>query len=251
MKKVVYFDEGSVTDYMQIVQKWNLSQTIELLSETQKRAEEDLTAEVKLNPFASIFTALAGFSASVGGKVNLSAAANTDKLAKTILQNTVLSDFLEACKEIENSIDKFESYHLTEPAGSLTEMLKFSVYTHMMNGSTRISTNENIELSIEKFDETIKLAKGYFEYIGIKDDRKAVFRFNLDALKNNYRSSDLTTMNLSIYTIRVGIITDKELDFKNNSNTNNQKRFFDEKSEDTSRTYFEYELYDVLLAGVE
>ncbi|KNZ40683.1 hypothetical protein AKG39_16340 [Acetobacterium bakii] len=181
----------------------------------------------------------------------MSAAANTDKLAKTILQNTVLSDFLEACKEIENSIDKFESYHLTEPAGSLTEMLKFSVYTHMMNGSTRISTNENIELSIEKFDETIKLAKGYFEYIGIKDDRKAVFRFNLDALKNNYRSSDLTTMNLSIYTIRVGIITDKELDFKNNSNTNNQKRFFDEKSEDTSRTYFEYELYDVLLAGVE
>ncbi|WKY44851.1 DUF6414 family protein [Eubacteriaceae bacterium ES2] len=251
MKKVVYFDEGSVTDYMQIVNKGDLSQTIELLSGTQKNATVDGELGVKLNPFASIFTAIAGISANVGGKVSLSSSKNAEKLATTILQNTVLSDFLEVCKE-DDDIVKFDRYQLKEPTGSLSEMLKFSVYTHMMNGSTRINSSDNIELNIDKFDETIKLAKGYFEFLGIDGDEKIVFRFNLDTLRNNYRSTDLTTMDLTIYAIQVGHITDKELDFKNyNSCTVEAQRFCDRKYDEMVVDFPVYKLYDVLLAGVE
>lgn len=257
MKKIVYFDEGSVTDYMQIVQEGNMSKTTELLNQTQRGIEASGSAEVKLNPFASLLTAIAGFSANVAGKTSLTSAANTDKIAKTIIQNTLLTDFLDICDKEKSQIRKFKDYILSEPKGSLTELLKMSVYTNMMNGSTALDSSDDIELNINKFDETIKLAKGYFEFIGICETKNVVFRFNLDALRNNYRSSDLTRMNLVIYAINVGEISLQELNFseemKKTSKITEQPRYFSNQKieEDADESEKQFKMYDVLLAGVE
>lgn len=257
MMKIVYFDEGSVTDYMQIVQEGSVFKTTELLEQTNKEIGGEMDVEAKLNPFASLLTAIAGFSANVSAKTNLSATLNTDKMAKTIIQNTLLTDFLDVCKNEGSQIKEFKEYNLFEPQGSLTELLKVSVYTNMMKGSTVVDSSDNIELSINKFDETIKMAKGYFEFLGEKEGKKVVFRFNLDALRNNYRSSDLTKMNLVIYALKVGRITLEELNFteemKGISQEPNQLSYFNanSKKNDRSNPDDKYEMYDVLLAGVE
>ncbi len=260
MKKIVYFDEGSITDYMQIEQEGSLSKTTELLKQTQKGIEASGNIEIKLNPFASLLTAIAGFSANVSGKTNLTASVNTDKMAKTIIQNTLLTDFLDICNDENDSIEKFENYVLSEPKGSLTEFLKISVYTNMMNGSTVIDSSDNIELSIDKFDETIRMAKGYFEFLGEEKQKKVIFRFNLDALRNNYRSTDLTRMDLVIYAVKVGNVSLKQLNFseemKGTSSDNKQPKFFDKEKEQTENENIldfdeKFNMYDVLLSGIK
>lgn len=264
MKKIVYFDEGSVTDYMQIVQEGSLIKTTELLSQTQKGVGSSGDADIKLNPFASLLTAIVGLSANVSGKINVSTSYNTDKMAKTIIQNTLLSDFLTVCNAEKSRIEKFSGFILSEPKGSLTELLKISVYTNMMNGRTLIDTSDEIELNIEKFNETIKMAKGYFEFLGEKEDRQVIFRFNLEALRNNYRSTDLTRMDLLIYGVQVGKVSLNQLNFNEEvrlaSDKEKQPKFFklddvkdeekDGKKKKIKNSDVELEMFDVFLAGV-
>lgn len=262
MKKVVYFDEGSVTDYLQIVRKGNMTNTTSLLKEIDKEKSGEAGLEGAFNPFASLLTAITGFSTKISAKGNISASSRTDKMAKTIIQNTVLSDFLEMINDKEtqqNDIVRFTGYELSEPIGSLTEFLKISVYTNMMNGSTPLNTSDNLELNVNKFDETIKMAKGYFEFIGINknaETHKIVFRFNLDALRNNYRSTDLTKMDLEIYAIRVGKVSKKDINFVEemkpiSKKSNPSKLVPGEKASSEKAMHEErFDLYDVLCAGV-
>lgn len=264
MKKIVYFDEGSVTDYMQIVQEGSLVKTTELLRQTQKGLGASGDANIKLNPLASLLTAIAGLSANVSGKINVSTSYNTDKMAKTIIQNTLLSDFLTVCNAENSQIEDFSGFTLSEPKGSLTELLKISAYTNMMNGRTLIDTSDEIELNIEKFNETIKMAKGYFEFLGVKEERKVIFRFNIEALRNNYRSIDLTRMDLLIYGVQVGKASLNQLNFneeiKLEPDKEEQPKFFkpnnikggekDKKSENDTKSDIELEMFDVFLAGV-
>lgn len=264
MKKIVYFDEGSVTDYMQIVQEGSLVKTTELLSQTQKGLGASVGADIKLSPFASLLTAIAGLSANFSGKINMSTSYNTDKMAQTIIQNTLLSDFLTVCKAENSQIENFSGFTLSEPKGSLTELLKISAYTNMMNGRTLIDTSDEIELNIEKFNETIKMAKGYFEFLGVKEERKVIFRFNIEALRNNYRSIDLTRMDLLIYGVQVGKVSLNQLNFneeiKLETGKEEQLKFFkldnimdgekDKKSGNITESGRELEMFDVFLAGV-
>lgn len=264
MKKIVYFDEGSVTDYMQIVQEGSLVKTTELLSQTQKGLGASGGVDIKLSPFASLLTAIAGLSANFSGKINMSTSYNTDKMAQTIIQNTLLSDFLTVCKAENSQIENFSGFTLSEPKGSLTELLKISAYTNMMNGRTLIDTSDEIELNIEKFNETIKMAKGYFEFLGVKEERKVIFRFNIEALRNNYRSIDLTRMDLLIYGVQVGKVSLNQLNFneeiKLETGKEEQLKFFkldnivdgqkDKKSGNITESGRELEMFDVFLAGV-
>lgn len=75
----------------------------------------------------------------------------------------------------------------------MTEFLTLSAYTNIMAGSQAV--NEDYELNISKLHETLKLAKGYFEFQGdTKSDEMKIYRFNIDALRNNYRSTDLESV---------------------------------------------------------
>ena len=93
--KIVYFDEASVTDYVQIVAGGELQKTTELLKESSAEAAANVetTAGVKMS---GIFKAILGLEASGSVSANASASINTDRIAKNIVKNTILTDFLES-----------------------------------------------------------------------------------------------------------------------------------------------------------
>lgn len=260
MKKIVYFDEESATDYLQIFSGGNLEKTTELLRETTKNADANLGTSVSVNGDKSLsgfFSALLGFNGSVEMKATAGAGIQTSNLAKSILQNTILTDFLDNVKADPTSIVKFSNYQLEVEKDSLTYIVMISPFMSMISGSSALDDNEEYDLAIDKVDETLKLAKGYYEFIGqnnIDEEGKVIFRFNISAFKNNYRITDIRKMDLVMYAVQVGSAYIDDLTFNSEfdlkaSNTN--PHFKAEDNNKAKKEHMKLKVFDVLLAGVE
>ena len=130
----------------------------------------------------------------------------------------------------------------------------------MLGKSGGIKAGE-FDLFIDKIDNAIKAGKGYFEFVGEKNEEKVVLRFNIEAFKNNYKISDLLKMNLSIYGIKVGTTTLEKLNINNELNLDEKITIgkdnpsyikeSDKQDEVDEEMKKELDVYDVLLAGVE
>ena len=86
--KIVYFDEDSITDYVQIVAGGSLETTTELLksSEANEKQEGGVTAK---GGIGGIFKALVGWEASANGDISAGLALNRNKMVKNIMKNTI------------------------------------------------------------------------------------------------------------------------------------------------------------------
>lgn len=132
-----------------------------------------------------------------------------------------------------------------------------SPYLSMLNGGANIPAGE-FNIAIDKLDNTIKNAKGYYEFVGIREEEKVIFRFNIKSFKNNYKAADLQKMDISIYAIKVGKSSIEKLNFNNEfevdevysikDNPDYEKK---EKVEIDESIKDDLPVYDVLLAGVE
>ena len=93
MQKIIYFDEESVTDYVQIVEGGKLEKTTELLNGT----EENLNAKTKTSGsvgISGVFKAILGLESKIDANLDLGTSLNTNRMAKNILKNTILTDFI-------------------------------------------------------------------------------------------------------------------------------------------------------------
>ncbi|QGX45252.1 DUF6414 family protein [Streptococcus equinus] len=263
--KIVYFDEASVTDYVQIVAGGELQKTTELLKESSAEADTNVeaTAGVKM---LGIFKAILGLEASGSVSANASASINTDRIAKNIVKNTILTDFLESVdgnvktngKAAKGAIKKFENYKISVEKESLSYMVMVSPYLSMMKNGTNIPAGD-FSIAVEKLENALKSAKGYYEFVGTKGNSKVILRFNISSLRNNYKINDLLKMNLSIYAIKVGTSSLDQLNINNEldidassilpSNPEYKPEEDSEELEDDKTK--KIDVYDVLLAGVE
>lgn len=155
----------------------------------------------------------------------------------------------------ENSIKKFAGYSISAPKDSLSYVALISPYLSMLKGGTSIPAGE-FSIAADRLDNTIKNAKGYYEFVGSREDKKVILRFNIKSFKNNYKATDLTKMDLSIYAIKVGSSSISQLDFNNEldinpmtkDNPSYQKSENNRKGADPEERL---DVFDVLLAGVE
>jgi hypothetical protein len=92
--KIVYFDEESVTDYIQIVEGGNLEKTTELLNETTKNGQAEVNAKAS-GGIGGVLKALVGFETKVSVDAELETSFNTNQMVKNILKNTILTDFID------------------------------------------------------------------------------------------------------------------------------------------------------------
>lgn len=99
--KIVYFDEDSVTDYVQIVAGGTLEKTTELLNSSDLSEEQKADVSAK-GGIGGVFKALLGWEASASGEVSAGLALNRNKMVKNIVKNTILTDFLHIIDENEN-----------------------------------------------------------------------------------------------------------------------------------------------------
>ena len=94
----------------------------------------------------------------------------------------------------------------------------FKMFTpYLIMTSSNIKTNE-ISFDISKMDEAFKSGKGYYELLATHKNKSCVFRFNIEAFRNNYSIADLTKMDLVYYGVKVGKVDISMLDISNEFN---------------------------------
>jgi len=257
--KVVYFDEDSVTDYMQIVAGGKLEKTTELLNESSDEGKAKAAAKASVG-VGGLLKALVGFEATASVDTSLETSFNANSMVRNIVKNTMLTDFIDALEKdnsSESAMRKFKNYSITAPKESLSFIALLSPYLSMMKGGSSLPAGE-FNIAIEKIDNTIKSAKGYYDFLGTKDNESVIFRFNIKAFKNNYKVTDLLKMDITMYAVRVGTSSlakldiNSELDIDSNYTVKDNPSYVREnKTIEVNDADKPLDVYDVLLAGVE
>ena len=264
--KIVYFDEESVTDYVQIVAGGEMESTTELLKSRYALGEQTGSLNGKAG-ISGIFKALTGWGVSAEGTISENLSFNSNKLVKNIVKNTILTDFLQildeektktiASKTNKGAIKKFEGYSLSVEKDSLSYMVMVSPYLSMIKTNSSMSAGE-FDIAIDKFESTLKSAKGYYEFVGTKNNSKVVLRFNINSFRNGYTIADLLKMDLAVYAIKVGRTSIKMLDVNKELDMNvsfipkdNPSYEFGDKDSIAASSDRMLDVFDVLLAGVE
>ena len=102
--KVIYFDEGSAADYMQITSGGELKKTTEFITDVTGDAGANVKVEADVNSkgkgLPTLFKALTGFGVEASVEGHAGVEAKKEKIAKTILENTLLADFVELIDKI-------------------------------------------------------------------------------------------------------------------------------------------------------
>lgn len=251
MVKVMYFDESSTIDYLDIYNGGN--EKSEKESKQIKNKDAETKAEVKGNSRFS--TWFAGVSSEVGATGTLSKVKET--IVKTTISNTILTEFLEKAVG-DSKITKIIKHEIYPPKDSFAYLKMFTPFLLMTN--SQFPTSNGIQIDASKIDEALKSGKGYYEMLATnKEKEKSVLRFNILAFRNNYSISDLPKMDLEFYCIKVGTTKESLLGYKNememnqtcNSSTSLVMELENDGSgENSSENEPDLPLYDVLLAGV-
>ena len=265
--KIVYFDEDSVTDYVQIVAGGKMEKTTELLNTRKGTEQQSVQVSAKAG-IGGVFKALLGWEASAGAEVTAGLAFNSTKMAKNIIKNTILTDFLAVLdaqtsqgtnlsKLSSGTIRKFSGYSISAEKDSLSYIVMVSPYLSMLKAGSAIPAGE-FNIAVDKLDNALRHAKGYYEFLGVKGRSRAILRFNINAFRNGYMISDLLKMNLSIYAIKVGKTTlemlnvNKELGMNVSFIPKDNPSYEESDDEaDNSSGSQVLDVFDVLLAGVE
>jgi hypothetical protein len=192
MIKVVYFDEESASDYLDISSGGKAASTSEDVKERTKemhgKVEAGLIAKLSWLPFLGASGELsAGTGASAAGRSILS---------KT-LSNTILTDYLAKAAD-DPRVLQLRDVQVTAPKDSMAFMKMFTPYMVLLK-------LEDVPVDLARMDEVLAGAKGYYELLGEGEDgTKRVLRFNIKAFRNNYGLTDLGRMRLVFHGVLVG-----------------------------------------------
>lgn len=225
--KIVYFDEDSVTDYVQIVAGGELENTEELLRSRDATEEQEGSASVK-GGLGGVFKALLGWEAKGSADITAGLSFSSEKMVKNIVKNTILTDFLAILESNGNdclnkakmprgAIKKFKNYSISVEKDSLSYIVMVSPYLGMLKNGSEIPAGD-FNIAIDQLDNALRHAKGYYEFVGTRNRSQVILRFNINSFRNGYTISDLLKMELSIYAIKVGrtsldmLKVNKELD---------------------------------------
>lgn len=255
MYKVIYFDEGSATDFLQIYYGGN----IEVVDEKDGKISYKVSGSIDGNAkVGKNFLSLIKASISLNGSANIEK--SKDSILKSTITNTLLSDFVEFAKSDENNnqIDIFRGFKVDSINQSLTFLKMYSPYFRMFKEDTEYTKDFN-EFNFIEVDDILKGAKGYYELLAINGNEKVILRFNINSFRNSYTLTDLTKMDLTYYAIKVGKCKLEDLLIENEFPKENDimkkltaEEIFNERmTDDVDDTNYTLNIYDVLLAGVD
>ncbi|MEN6471709.1 MAG: DUF6414 family protein [Clostridiaceae bacterium] len=265
--KIIYFDEDSITDYVQIVAGGEMENTKELLNSREGNEQQNVKATVK-GGIGGVFKALLGWEVGASADISAGLSFNSSKMVKNIVKNTILTDFLailenqgtlkrSVSKMPQGAITKFKDYSISAEKDSLTYMVMVSPYLSMLKTGSAIPAGE-FNIAVDKLDNALRHAKGYYEFVGIKGRSRVILRFNINSFKNGYTISDLLKMNLSVYGIKVGRTTldmlnvSKELGMNVSIIPKDNPSYEEQNANAESALKLQVlDVFDVLLAGVE
>ena len=265
--KIIYFDEAFVADFMQIIAGGELKKTTEFISEVNTDLGANLGMDGSIgtekNSLSKIFSFLSGASINAEAGVNAGLSRKSNRIAKNILENTLLADFialLDADKRRPinkrcSGIKVFPKLVVRPETNSFSYIMLIAPFLSIIDGELPIKTNdgESMKIDITKVEEAIEKGRGYYEFIATVDGKDIILRFNRSAFRNNYTMSDLPKMQLTYYAIHVGQIEKTDLQVQREFDfgiTKNSKRIDYTSSALGNSATTEVNVYDVVLAGI-
>lgn len=245
--KVIYFDESSATDYLCVCAGGTQQTTKEDIEEKAK----ELAGKAGVGLFARL-----SWLPFLGGEGNASLEAEYSKsgssLIQTTLSNTVLTDFIAEADDDERVV-KMDSCKVRPAKNSIAYFKSFTPYLTIAKSEQHLEDGTTIDIS--ELDEAFLRGKGYYEMLVDTDDNKSacIFRFNINAFRNNYNIADLIKMDMKYYVLKVGTALESELPIEREFAMMVQEKRFDainivDGIEETGENRLD--VFDVILAGV-
>lgn len=240
--KIVYFDEQSASDYLDISAGGRSAMTKEAVqnrvAEMHTKVEASIAAKFSWVPFL-------GGSAEAGG--GGSAGRGSESILSKTLSNTILTDYLDKV-DTDQRVRRLEGLQLTASKDSMAYMKMYTPYM--------VAAKDNDDtVDLARLDEALASAKGYYELIGEHQStgEKCILRFNLHAFRNSYGLTDLARMRLSYHGVLVGrslessLTMAAEMDPKARPVARTALNLVDDTAPEAEA---ELDVYDVILAGV-
>lgn len=253
MQKIIYFDEGSATDILQIEYGGELISIDEDKGTVHFGGNVELLGEAggKINLFTAI-------KAAFNTKVSTNASKTSDSLVTKTISNTILSDFYKLRHKLvdEKKVYCFENFQVRPIRNSFSFMKMYTPYMKIIKEDSPLMADMQ-DFDIHNFDEILLSAKGYYELLAFNGNTRVIFRFNINAFKNAYSLMDLPKMGLNYYAIEVGEASEKDLDIQNEMDVNQQNArmsatdILEDEVDDSNHSGPLLKVYDVILAGVE
>ena len=265
--KIVYFDEAFVADFMQIIAGGELKKTTEFITEVNAGIEGAAGVQAGIgtetNALSKIFKFLSGatIDAEVGINTNLSR--KSDRIAKNILENTLLADFIALLDSDHrrsknkrcNGIRVFPKVIVRPEVNSFSYIMLIAPFLSMIDGELPFKTSDGnaMKIDITKIEEAIEKGRGYYEFVATVNGKDVILRFNRSSFRNSYTMSDLPKMRLTYYAIHVGQIDKSDLQVQREfefGTTKSSRRVDYASAVEGGSIASEIDVYDVVLAGV-
>lgn len=240
--KIVYFDEESASDLLDIAAGGKETASKEVSKERTAEVEAEARAKA-----AAKFNWLPFF----GGSAEAGAAASASALGRSILNktlsNTILTDYLSKL-DLLGGVQRLESITVSARAESAAYMKMFTPYLAMLK-------IDELPVNLAELDTALTSAKGYYELLGEGiDGTKSILRFNIQAFRNNYGLVDLGRMQLIFHGIRVGRASEDSLTMSAEMAPGAvvaPLSGLDVVEGTSDKRVDDLDVYDVILAGVE
>lgn len=245
MIKVIYFDEGSATDFIYVLAGGKSTDKKEHI--VTKTTELAAGAEAEASKSAGILSVI---SAKVGVGANADFSREGNTIVTKAIENTILTDYLEhASKTGKTYIRVFSDCKPYPYPNSFAYFKMLTPYLKMTNGELYVSDGLSLNLSL--MDEALDSGRGYYELMAECDGETVVLRFNIKAFRNNYCIADLVKMNLDYHAIEVGMVNMGSLTMESEFGGKQQKEINGFDLVNASTTNLDLiKVYDVILAGV-
>ena len=239
ISKVIYFDESSALDFLDLLNEGHVKTTLEEISNIEDTAETSMKSELSIGAkILNFFKANTSVNAGLGTKT----LSNT--ILNSTISNTILTDFLK--QKTSKPILEFKDICVYPYENSISYLKCFTPYLMVLK-------NDIINgLNINSFNSVLEDAKGYYELLFDKEDTTSILRFNIKSFRNNYCLSDLMKMKLTYYAIEVGECDLSKLEINNELSFNTTKKTISstEILEQKEVSEQKVKIYDVILAGV-
>ena len=242
MIKIVYFDEESTSDLLDIAAGGKESSSRESSKERAAAIEAEAGAKA-----AAKFNWLPFFGGSTEASVAASSSTVGHSILNKTLSNTILTDYLNKVNKLKG-IHRMADLTVSAYEGSAAYMKMYTPYLAMLK-------MDEMPVNLAELDNALLSAKGYYELIGQSaDGSKCILRLNIRAFRNNYGLVDLGRMRLVFHGIQVGEATESSLTMQAEIAPESESALLtglnvvDGTSTEPSALL---DVYDVILAGVE
>lgn len=247
-QKIPYFDEQSALDLL--IQKNNGIINKITKSVNNMSAGIEAEGEAKISLLSRIFN----FKIAGNGK------ASASNLVENSIQSTVLNEFLESAQKSNELINK-KFMIAPVKVDSLVAIKEEIGFMKIITNPNFVMSSKDAEplngLNLAEGDKIFDKASGYYRMIASTEDaEECLLRFNYAGMRNNYRLTDFSSMNLQIIGVKVGqtnnldtslagyvsLANDSDTSYDGNNITNEYLYHQEEKKN--------YDIIDVILAGV-